>query len=162
MFWPCCSLFPFRALLYFRHLYYFYEIMFSGRFYLFRALYLSCLNQQLPLERFYFTWSAFIFLGALLFIGALLFFLQSTFLFLHSAFLMLHSAFLKFSVWVSTCIFSLIVSQRAIYLFWYSYYFNSQVWSAYLLIWGVRLLMILCVSIVILILYKTSRFWPHV
>ncbi len=28
------------------------------------------------------------------------------------------------------------MSQRAIYLFWYSYYFNSQVWSAYLLICG--------------------------
>ena len=64
--------------------------------------------------------------------------------------------------WVSTYIFSLIVSQRAIYLFWYSYYFNSQVWSAYLLICRVRFMMILCVSIVILILYKTFRFWPHV
>ena len=104
----------------------------------------------------------FILIGALLFSGALLFFLQSAFLFLHSAFLILHSAPLKFPVWVSTCIFSLIVSQRAIYLFWYSYYFNSQVWSAYLLICGMRFLMILCVSIVILILYKTFRYWPHV
>ena len=49
----------------------------------------------------------FILIGALLFSGALLFFLQS-------AFLILHSAPLKFPVWVSTCIFSLIVSQRAI------------------------------------------------
>ena len=56
----------------------------------------------------------FILIGALLFSGALLFFLQSAFLFLHSAFLILHSAPLKFPVWVSTCIFSLIVSQRAI------------------------------------------------
>ena len=48
---------------------------------------------------------------ALLFIQSALFFLQSAFLFLHSAFLILHSAFLKFSVWVSTCIFSPIVSQ---------------------------------------------------
>ena len=53
-------------------------------------------------------------IGALLFSGALLFFLQSAFLFLHSAFLILHSAPFKFPVWVSTCIFSLIVSQRAI------------------------------------------------
>jgi hypothetical protein len=28
MFWPCCSLFPFKALLYFRHSCYFSEIMF--------------------------------------------------------------------------------------------------------------------------------------
>jgi len=45
-----------------------------------------------------YPWSAFILLGALLFNGALLFFLQSAFLFLHSAFLILHSAPLKFSV----------------------------------------------------------------
>ena len=107
-------------------------------------------------------WSAFILLGTLLFNGALLFFLQSAFLFLHSAFLILHSAPLKFPVWVSTYIFSLIVSQRATYLFWYNYYFNSIVWSAYLLICRVRFMMILCVSIVILILYKTFRFWPLV
>jgi len=35
MFWPCCSLFSFKALLYFRHLCYFSEIMF------FIALYFS-------------------------------------------------------------------------------------------------------------------------
>ena len=72
--------------------------------------------------------------GAFISSRALLFFLHSAFPFLHSAFLILHSAFLKFSVWVSTCIFCSIVSQRAIYLFWCSYYFNSSVWSAYLLI----------------------------
>jgi hypothetical protein len=38
----------------------------------------------------------FILIGALLFGGALLFFLESAFLFLHSAFLILHSAPLNF------------------------------------------------------------------
>ncbi len=58
--------------------------------------------------------SAFI---ALYFIQGALFFLYSAFLFLHSAFLILHSAFLKFSVWVSTCIFSPIVSQLRYFTF---------------------------------------------
>ncbi len=97
------------------------------------------------------VFGATITLGALLFNGALLFFL-------HSAFLILHSASLKLSVWVSTCIFSLIVSQRAILFILVQLLFNSKVWSAYLLICRVRFLMILCVSIVILILYKTFRF----
>ena len=115
MFWPCCSLISFKALLYFRHLYYFsWDHVFRALLFIQSALFIMfeptiTLGALLfYLERFYFTWSAFILLGALLF------FLQSAFLFLHSAFLILHSASLKFSVWVSTCIFSLIVSQRAI------------------------------------------------
>ena len=128
MFWPCCSPFSFKALLYFRHLYYFsWDHVFRALLFIQSALII--------------VFGATITLGALLFylerfylLGALLFFLQSAFLFLHSAFLMLHSAFLKFSVWVSTCIFSLIVSQRAILFLWCSYYFSPLVWSAYLLI----------------------------
>ncbi len=52
--------------------------------------------------------------GAFILLRALWFFLHSAFPFLHCAFLILHSAFLKFAVWVSTCVFSLIVSQPAI------------------------------------------------
>ena len=70
----------------------------------------------------------FSFHGAFILFRALLFFLYSAFQFLHSAFLILHSAFLKFSVWVSTCIFSNCESAA---LFHFpsklscSYYFNS-------------------------------------
>ena len=109
------SLVALKVLLYFKYV---CRIIWSRAFYLVkfvhkRFIYHGWTNNCL--------WSAFILIGALLITGALLFFLQSAFLFLHSAFLMLHSAPLKFPVWVSTCIFSLIVSQRAIYLFWYSY-----------------------------------------
>ncbi len=45
-----------------------------------------------------------------------LYFIQGALFFLHSAFLFLHSALFRFSVWVSTCIFSPIVSQCAILL----------------------------------------------
>ncbi len=110
MFWPCCSLFSFKALLYFRHLCYFsWDHVFQGAFSFHSALFHS--------------W--------------LFYFIQGALLFLHSAFLFLHSALFRFSVWVSTCISSPIVSQRAILLFSKlscSYYFNFWVWSAYLLI----------------------------
>ena len=97
----------------------------QGAFILFRALLFHserfnyCVWSNIyPRSAFIFPWSAFI-------NGALLFFLQSAFLFLHSAFLILHSASLKFSVLCQHLYIFPFVSQRAIYLFWYSYYFNS-------------------------------------
>ena len=75
----------------------------SGRFILFRALLFYS-------GRIYF------------FIQGALFFLHSAFLFLHSAFLMLHSAFLKFSMWISTCIFS--------------YMFKTACNSGVITVWG--------------------------
>ena len=73
-------------------------------------------------KRFYILGTCIIFheimfSGRFYFIQGALLFLYSAFLFLHSAFLMLHSAFLKFSVWVSTCIFSPIVSQLRYFTF---------------------------------------------
>ena len=156
MFWPCCSLFSFQALLYFRHLCYFsWDHVSQGAFSLQGALFHS--------ERFnYCVWSNNYPRSAFILLGALLFFLHSAFPFLHSAFLMLHSAFLKFSVWVSTYIFSLIVSQRAILFILVQLLFQFSSVKRLSLDCRVRFLMILCVSIVILILYKTFRFWPLV
>ena len=115
------SLVVLKYLLYFKYV---CRIIWSRAFYLRNvciSAYLSCLDQQLPLERFYFYLERFILIGALLFSGALLFFLQSAFLFLHSAFLILHSAPLKFPVWVSTYIFSL-SCESARYLFSFQNY----------------------------------------
>ena len=149
---------PFKALLYFRHLYYFsWDHVAQGAFSLQGALFHS--------ERFnYCVWSNNYPRSAFILLGALLFFLQSAFLFLHSAFLMLHSALFRFlcesalvyflQLWVS-CAISLsfqIVMQLL---------FNFLMWSAYLLIseWD---LWYFCVSISLLILSKTFRFWPLV
>ena len=88
----------------------FHEIMFSKELLVFRALYF--------IQGAFISFRPLLFhSGRFYFIQGALFFLYSAFLFLHSAFLMLHSAFLKFSVWVSTCIFSPIVSQLRYFTF---------------------------------------------
>ncbi len=104
------------------------------------------------------------FQGAFILFRALLFFLYSAFPFLHSAFLFLHSALFRFSVCQHLYIFSNCESAALFYFsskLSCSYYFNFLVWSAYLMIseWDFWWL---CVSISILILYKTFRFWPLV
>ncbi len=124
MFWPCCSLFPFKALLYFRHLCYFsWDHVFKELFSFMALLFYS--------GRFYFIQGA-------------LFFLLSAFLILHSAFLILHSAFL----FLHSALFSFLFESALVYFLqlWVScaislsfqivcsYYFNFSMWSAYLLI----------------------------
>ena len=100
----------------------------------------------------------FILIGALLFSGALLFFLQSAFLFLHSAFLILHSAPFKIScVSQHLYIFSNCESARYLFILVQLLFQFSSVKRLSLDLWS-EILMILCVSIVILILYKTFRF----
>ncbi len=142
MFWPCSSLFSFKALLYFRHLcYFFMRSCFQGAFSFHSALFLS--------GRFYFIHGAFILFRALYF-----------------------SCIAPF--WSCIALYSDSCVSQHLYicsncesaaLFHFpsklscSYYFNFLVWSTYLLIseWDFWWL---CVSISILILYKTFRFWP--
>ncbi len=160
MFWPCCSLFSFKALLYFRHLYYFsWDHVFQGAFSFHSALFHSwCFISFMAL---YFS-----FHGAFISFRALYFSCIAPFCFLHSAFLFLHSALFRF-LYESALVYCISSNCESAALFHFpsklscSYYFNFLVWSAYLLIseWDFWWL---CVSISILILYKTFRFWPLV
>ncbi len=125
----------------------FHEIMFFKELLAFRAL--------------YFLQGAFLHSWRFYFIQGALFFLHSAFLILHSAFLLLHSALFSF-LCESSLVYHLQLWARALF------YFPSTLSCSYFLMWSAYLLISgwdfwwLCVSISILILYKTFRFWPLV
>ncbi len=158
MFWPCCSLFSVKALLYFRHLCYFsWDHAFQGAFSFHSALFHS--------QRFIHSWRFISYFMALLFYsGRFYFSCIAPFNSCIAPFCSCIALYSDFCVSQHLYIFSNCESAA---LFQFpsklscSYYFNFLVWSAYLLIseWGFWWL---CVSISILILSKTFRFWPLV